>query len=63
MDENGTPAQQWQLVDVGSGFTRSSPATAVRLDVAGDFTTNRTQVHQWDYVGIANQQWELRPVQ
>lgn len=61
--ENGSAAQQWQIIDVGGGYVKIiARHSGKAMDVAGGSTADLTQIHQWDYVGIANQQWLLRQV-
>ncbi len=60
--ENGTATQQWSFVDAGGGYLRiMSRPSGKALEVNGGSSVDGTQVQQWDYFGLAHQQWLLRP--
>ena len=55
--------QRWEFGDLGAGLLKiSSKLSAKVLDVAGASSAENAKVHQWTYLGNANQQWKLIPV-
>lgn len=56
-------AQYWMLEPAEEGAVKLvSAATGKVLDITWEGTDNGAQLHQWDYVGGANQQWILESV-
>ncbi len=58
---NGQPWQDWQFVDVGSGFFNiMSRNSGMCLDVNGASTGEGANIIQWTCNGGTNQQWQWR---
>ena len=53
----------WKIEEVHSGYYKLTNRHSGKvLDVRGVSQENGANVHQWEYVGWANQQWKLEPV-
>jgi hypothetical protein len=47
---------------IGGNYKIVNAATGKVVDVTGESTANGAQIQEWDYLGGANQQWQVVPV-
>jgi alpha-L-fucosidase 2 len=56
-----TPAQQWRLIDHGTGdISLINRASGLAMDIAGAATDDGARITQWHPTGATNQQFTLR---